>query len=117
MTVITIIDDDIDSRKLLEKFLLRHGYTVNVFSNAETFLNTPNHQSDLYLIDINLGGISGDELCSRMKKENPTLPPVIIISAHPEIERISKNACAEAFLTKPFSRDALLQQIESVLPR
>ena len=91
MAVITIIDDDIDSRKLLENFLLRQGYTVIVFSNAEIFLQTPNHRSDIYLIDINLGGISGDELCSHIKKNDHTLPPVIIISAHPEIERISKK--------------------------
>ena len=116
MAEIVIIDDDPDSRNLLRAFLQDHFFRTRVYRNAEEFLHDFDKAGDLYLIDINLGGMSGDEVCKRLKgEEQLKTKPVVIISAHPEIEKLSNSACADAFLAKPLSRRTLQALIGSLL--
>jgi DNA-binding response OmpR family regulator len=117
MRRITIIDDDNDARNLLATFLRLNSFAVTIFSSGEEFISSGNSlDADAFIIDINLGGITGDKLCDRIKS-NPesSKKPVLIISAHPEIEKLSSRACADAFLAKPFSRREVLNKMNLLL--
>lgn len=117
MKKITIVDDDPDLRNLLQVVLRSNQYSVDVYQSGEDFLTRYSGTSDLFLIDINLGGISGVEICHSLKQQAATKEiPVIIISAHPEIDKLSKEVCAEGFLTKPFTRHSLLELVLRYLP-
>jgi DNA-binding response OmpR family regulator len=116
MKKITIVEDDPDLRGLLEVVLRNHPYDVEVFPTGEAFVQKYTGPSDLFLIDMNLGGISGAELCVQLKQQVATkYIPVIIISAHPELDQMSKDVCADDFLTKPFSRHTLVKLISKYI--
>lgn len=115
MPRITVVDDDVDSRNLLDTLLRNKGFIVSLFPSAETFLEQNDHSSDLYILDVNLGGIQGDELCSLIKSEKDKNKPVIIISAHPDIQRISESVCADAYLAKPFSQRKLIEKLKALV--
>jgi DNA-binding response OmpR family regulator len=117
MRRITIIDDDADARNLLATFLRYNNFAIHIFSKAEDFLATGNASvTDVFIIDINLGGVPGDELCRQIKSHPESRnKPVLIISAHPEIEKISATACADAFIAKPFHRAEVLAKINFLL--
>lgn len=118
MARITIVDDDKDSRNLLQVFLRNQQFIVETFSTAESFFADGVLNSDLYIIDINLGGISGIEVCEKLKSSPETQPrKVLIISAHPEIEKLSREACADDYLPRPFSQSLLLAKIHGLIPR
>jgi two-component system, OmpR family, phosphate regulon response regulator PhoB len=112
MIRITIIDDDPDSRNLLHVFLRNQNFSVSIFESAEKFFSHQQVETDLYIIDINLGGITGIEMCARLKTVTESKDtPVIIISAHPEVEKLAAEVCADDFLSKPFSQKKLLEKI------
>ena len=116
MRKVIIIDDDEDSRKLLQTFLRLRNFSVQAFATAEDFLQQPALNADLFIIDINLGGMSGVEVCQHIKEDSLNKhTPVIIVSAHPEVERLSLDACADDFLARPFSPSLLLEKINKHL--
>lgn len=109
---ITVIDDDIDLRNLLRRALQSKGFEVELFSSANDLMKAHHDSSNLYIIDINLNGISGLDLCRQLKGADATKDvPVLIISAHPEILTLAKDACADDSLTKPFTQKELLDKI------
>jgi DNA-binding response OmpR family regulator len=116
MLRITIIDDDVDSRNLLQALLRNNKFDVRIISGAEEFQLADETQTDLFIIDINLGGVTGDEICRMIKKHpHTTHKPVIIISAHPEIQKISRDASSDACIAKPFSQKILLNTINELI--
>ena len=112
---ITVIDDDRDLRNLLQISLGIHGYEVNSFSSAEEFLDHQSelNPSDLYIIDLNLGGMTGDTLCMTLKQEGISIGcRVLLISANPEIPQLANACSADGFIFKPFSQKELVSKIQ-----
>jgi DNA-binding response OmpR family regulator len=117
---ITVIDDDKDLRSLLQIALRIEGFEVTGFANGTEFLDTMNDAvgSDLYVIDINLGGISGFELCEYLKNHVHTKnASVILISANPEVQQLSSDVRADDHLLKPFSQKELIHKITNLLSK
>jgi len=113
MKRIIVIEDDSDLGHLLQRLLRSDNHEVTWFSNGKSFLNSNAPSADLYIVDIDLGDISGLSICEELKKWDKTKDSrVIVISAHPEIELLSRNACADDFLTKPFSKQKLFEKIQ-----
>ena len=79
MKKVLVIDDDSDILDLLEKILLNEGYEVFTEGSAEAGLKSFELNSpDLIFTDIELPGISGLNFLKQIKKENPTLPVIVI---------------------------------------
>jgi DNA-binding response OmpR family regulator len=111
---LTVIDDDHDLRNLLQIALRNEGYEVVTFSNGKEFLDNVGESSpaDLCIIDINLGGISGNDVCKELKTmEKTKSKPVILISANPDVQQLAIQAPADDFLIKPISIKILLEKI------
>jgi DNA-binding response OmpR family regulator len=113
---ITIIDDDSDLRNLLKIILGIEGFDVSAYSNGDDFFKHNHGAADLYIIDINLGGISGLEMCRHLKsQENAKDSCVILISANPEIRSMAESVCADDTLAKPFNQKELIRKVRQHL--
>jgi adenylate cyclase len=116
---ILVVDDTPLNVKLLVDILEYHGYLTITASSGEQCLTilkatTP----DLILLDVVMGGISGFEVCRRIKANLSTalLPIVLVTSLDPQTERINGiEAGADDFLNKPINSAELLARVKSLL--
>lgn len=84
---------------------------MDIFESAEAYFNA-RIQTDLFLLDINLPGISGIELCKRIR-ERDLFTPIILLTANPK-EAIAVEALSSGgqdFVRKPFSVAELIARI------
>ncbi len=114
---ILIIEDQPSSREHLAKILLSKGYQTAVAPDAQRGLKKLNATPfDLVLLDINLPGMDGFELCSKIK-ENPLLKniPIIFITGLKDEQSIARGLemGAEDYLTKPYSEPELIARVST----
>jgi DNA-binding response OmpR family regulator len=115
---VTVIDDDNDLRSLLQIALKLEGFEVNGFANGDEFLLSLAEPatSDLYVIDINLGGLTGFEICRAIRAKGPTSKKcVILISANPEVQQLANEVGADDYMLKPFSQRDLIKKVAALL--
>jgi len=107
MAHILVAEDDPSSANVLRTLLQRAGYTVTVAADgAETLrrLETAG-PPDLLLLDWMLPGVSGLEVCHRVRRRwDPLELPVLMVTARSDAESISAafDAGASDYLTKPY---------------
>jgi FixJ family two-component response regulator len=115
--VIAVIDDDTSFRRAAARLINSLGHAVASFASAEEFLQSGRLDETACLVsDVQMPGMSGVELQSRLRAEGRRLP-VIFISAYPE-SNARKEALASGavgFLDKPFSDDELISCIDQAL--
>jgi DNA-binding response OmpR family regulator len=93
--------------------ILEGEYDVTVFSGGESLLKNEFVLPDLFLLDKQLSGTDGLDICRFLKSQESTKHvPVIIISANPKIFELAKNAGADAAIEKPFPIKELRDLIE-----
>ena len=111
---ILVIDDDIDLLMLLERILQKHHYHVETaasISEAEEII--PFFDPQLVLLDINIKGEDGRQLCWKLKKsETPLQAKVLIMSGYDYNTGRALIFGADALLPKPLHTDFLLSQVE-----
>ncbi|MDI6100502.1 response regulator [Actinoplanes sp. NEAU-A12] len=119
MPTVLIADDEVDHRELLTFALHRLGYDVVTAADATAALALlAGGGIDAALIDVRMPGISGIELCRRIRSSPETeLLPVMVISADVHRHQImtALHAGADDFLAKPFSRAELTSRLEALL--
>lgn len=108
---IVVVEDDKDIQYLLKNTLSRAGYDVEVLPDGDSLMKRK-AKADLYLLDVNLPGISGLELCRLLKRNASTKDtPVIIVSAYPELKNDAPKYSADDSLEKPFNFTHLVHLI------
>jgi DNA-binding response OmpR family regulator len=109
-----IIDDDIDLLMLLERRLIKEGYIVEAAASlpeAEEVINS--FKPHLVLLDINVNGEDGRQLCWKLKKETGNRAvKVIIISGYDYSAGRAILFGADDLLPKPLHFDYLLNCID-----
>lgn len=118
--LIAIVDDDDGMRKALDALARSLGYRTATFDAAEPLLKWPGiGEAGCVISDIEMpGGMDGIELTVQFRKRYPDLP-IILVSAY-VTDRICADALAAgafAVLKKPFVGEALIEAIETALPR
>ena len=109
-------DDDPGLQEVFPLIFSRAGYDVTMFSNGEELLTNEFAPPDLFLIDKQLSGISGMEICQVLKSQLITQNiPVIIVSASPDLDKQSKAAGADDYIEKPFQLRNLLNLMTKYL--
>ncbi|MBI4834817.1 MAG: response regulator [Planctomycetes bacterium] len=108
---IIIVDDEAEIRQLMEKFLLRQGYTVrNARSGEEALeiLKKGEFKPDLILMDIKLTGMDGLVTLKEIKKLNNALG-VIVVSGElaPQIKQQALELGALDYIYKPVDLELL----------
>lgn len=116
---ILIVDDTLDNLRLLSTLLAEQGYEVRSVTNGATALMGMQAQPpDLILLDINMPGMSGYQVCQHLKSDPKTQEiPVIFISALNEVVDKVKafSIGAVDFITKPFQVEEVFARVEHQL--
>lgn len=117
MKRVFIIEDDDDLRSLLQLCFRNSGFEIRTYASAHQFLQDDT-VADLYLIDVNLPGIDGLQLCKQLKTESKTKDkPVIMISANPDIAIMAREVCADDYIQKPFTLKQVQDKTQFILER
>ena len=105
----------------MRRMLEDQGYRVFEAHSGEDALNlTETEDPDLLLLDINMPGINGFEVCRRVREQHQHLPAVVFhtaTSANEASHRRAMEMGATAFLTYPVSREQLLLVILTSIAR
>lgn len=113
---ITIVDDDEAIRDAVRLMLERRGYAVALLSNGESLLQGSFEVPDLFILDKQLPGVDGLDLCRYLKGQARTRStPVLMLSASPQIRHQLRDACADGFLEKPFRMQALRELADQLV--
>jgi FixJ family two-component response regulator len=120
LSTVHVLDDDASFQTAIRRRLELAGYAVQVYSSAEQFLDQqpPDNQSGCLLLDVQLPGLSGLALQSRLREAGSKLP-IVFISGRAEIPTTVSaiKAGAEDFLIKPVASGDLLPAIERAIAR
>lgn len=105
-----IVDDDPAIHELVGAMLAGSGWTwESAFSGEEALARLGAQSYDLLLADILMPGMDGLALLSRLRSEFPQIPVVMMtVKNTPDHVLGSLRRDAAAYISKPFSRDALL---------
>lgn len=118
---ILIIDDDIDTLKLVGIMLERKGFRILASTTGEKGLNLAEKEiPDLVLLDVMIPDISGYDI-ARSIRSNPTTEtiPIIMFTARSQVDDKVEGleAGADAYITKPARPRELFAQVNSILKR
>ena len=122
MPIINVVDDDESNRFTLRLMLESAGYDVVEAESGEECLEKLDHiRPDLILLDINMKGIDGWEVCRQIKERMPSiLVPISMLSAldsKEDIRRSLEYAHADAHLKKPVDGKELLDTVRILLEK
>ncbi len=118
---ILIVEDESDLSLLLGYNLEAEGYVVeNVERGDEAELRLAENTPDLVILDWMLPGISGLEICRRLRarKSTRTLPVIMLTARGEEAERVrGLSVGADDYVVKPFSVPELMARVRALLRR
>ncbi len=115
---VLIIEDDPQITSFLRRGLLYEGYQVEACADGETGLAAARDRPpDAVILDIMLPGISGLEVCRRLRAASDV--PILILTAKDAVpDRVAGlDAGADDYLVKPFAFDELLARLRAILRR
>jgi len=112
---ILVIDDDLDLLMLLERVLVKEGYVVETAASlpeAEEML--PEFSPHVVLLDINVHGHDGRQLCWKLKKAHPPVFVILISGFDVSMSRAALFG-ADDLLPKPLHTAVLLERLDKHL--
>ncbi len=118
LTTVLIVEDTPSEMELMSLYLREGGYTVMSSANAQdALLLAAQHRPQVIISDVVMPGMSGFELCRSLRKNPDTanIPVIFCTSKNQDIDRLwGMKQGANAYITKPFSREDLLHTVESL---
>ncbi len=116
---ILIVDDKLENIRFLSDFLSKHNYQVRKAINGQAALKSVSTlPPDLIILDINMPGMGGYEVCEYLKNDPKTSAiPVIFLSAGNEVnDKILAFAAGGIdYITKPFNLEEILVRVQTHL--
>ena len=115
---ILIVDDDAETRRLLQEYLQKQGYRVSAAADGKALRGALDAAlPDLIVLDLMLPGDDGLRLCRDLRTRS-NVPVIMLTARGEETDRIvGLEMGADDYLAKPFNPRELLARIKSVLRR
>lgn len=115
---ILVVDDEIKILEVVKSYLEREGFSVITETNGNNVLDTfKKEKPDLVILDLMLPGISGEELCKRLRQFS-NVPILMLTAKVQESDKINGFSIgADDYLTKPFSPRELVMRVKAILRR
>ncbi len=116
---ILVVDDDPNIREVLTVLLGSEGYVVDQAENGDIALEKikENKQVDLVILDIMMPGMSGVEVCAKIR-ETSSVPVLFLTAKSQEQDKVEAySEGGDDYLVKPFSQTELLMKVKSLLRR
>ena len=113
---ILVVDDEIEILRALQRSLTAHGFDVFTASTGEEALEAITHyRPDLMLLDLGLPGISGLEVCKRVRAQS-NLPIIVLSVKDTERDKVlALDLGADDYVSKPFGMNEVLARIRVAL--
>jgi FixJ family two-component response regulator len=114
--LVYIVDDDASMLRGVKRLLREHGYDSVLFPSAAAFQKHDDFDEALCVIlDIDLSDESGIEVRHRLANAGISLPVIFMTGRDNHATRMAAQASGcIAYLTKPFTADALMAPIQRV---
>ncbi len=115
---IMVVDDDADLLHIITIQLKEEGFETLTSLNGENIWEIISQtRPDLILLDLNMRGINGADICKQLKSDPATHPiPVIIFSANVNAKMIQQECGADALIPKPMTDNIIIETINQYLP-
>jgi DNA-binding response OmpR family regulator len=114
--IVLVVEDDAANRALMVEVLKIHGFHVEESRDGQVALNLfKNIGPSLIIMDVEIPSVHGLEVCRRIRTSSNV--PILMVtgSSDPETAVEILKAGADAFLSKPFGIDQLVQHVEELI--
>lgn len=115
---VLVVDDDPDMAGFLVRLLVQQGLRAEIATDGYTALKTITESPpDLVLLDVQMPGPDGFEICRRLKSSDATalLPVVLVTALEDQESRVHGiEAGADDFLSKPVRREELIARVKTL---
>ena len=119
--LILVVDDDWMNREMMQAYLTRAGFRVEVAHDAETALRkAADLLPQLIMLDVRMGEKDGFEVCQELKANSQTQAITILMLSALSTEEARQRALqlgAAAFLTKTMHLSSMIEQVQQYLKR
>ncbi len=115
---ILVVDDDEKITNLLRRALSYEGYVTDIANDgAKALALALEHHPDLVVLDIQLPGMDGIEVCRRLREGGDE--PILMLTARDEVsDRVrGLDSGADDYLVKPFALEELMARVRALLRR
>ena len=119
MVNILILEDDFKLASEIKLFLEKQGFPCRVVYDGKLFFEQLTDRCcNLYILDINVPGLNGIEVCKRIR-ETDARTPILMLTAYSSVEDkvTAFNYGADDYLVKPFHLDELLARVKALFRR
>lgn len=116
---IIIVEDEPSLVFTLEDTLENEGYHTFIAEKGDDAVDiVKNEDLDLMILDLMLPGMSGYDVCKKVRAMNYTFPIIMLTARDQEIDKVTGlNIGADDYITKPFGVKELLARIQARLRR
>jgi len=115
---VLVAEDDRDIRELLTHHFEREGFAVAAVGDGHAALRYARSGADLLVLDIALPGVVGYDVVRTLRREERTIPIVVITARSEEIDRVlAFELGADDYISKPFSPREVVARVKSILRR